>query len=152
MGEGLFAPRRGRAGAVILAVGASALWGCALFEDTPTPSQAMTVEDHADPLTEDGYDNLFVIHWETDVESYPASQLQVRTEITPGEESELLDCEHDDADEDGDLTEDETLTCSEGAVSYYDDSLVGEQITVQLLLQSGSRLDVKEQAHWVPDN
>lgn len=133
------------------------LWGCLTVALGVAACGATTVveveiTDHADPLTANPGDRLFVLGVARSFERFPLTELVVSAAVAGGAQARV-ECSRADGLGDGELGEGESLLCVEPSVNRYGPPQVGAPVPVFLMRNWGvGALRQLAQGTWSPEN
>lgn len=127
---------------------------CGQFSGS-SDSMTFTVDDAPEALTPSADDVLFVLTVKAlaPVRPYAASSVEVVVQA-PGETGQIVPCQHDDTNKNGNLDIGETLRCSEPPVNQFGPADVGKTFNVEVVERtsvSGPYLS-RGAATWKPLN
>ena len=143
----------GRALVAVLLVGSLALPACGDdLPDDPDPVITISVVDHADALTDSGYDNLCDVVLTEAPAGYARINLEVRIIRLDNGGPVRADGTLNDQDGNGMLDVGESVTVTEPIVNFWDQTTVGRPLDVQLDFNSGSATSTLATGTWTPQN
>jgi len=132
----------------VLVIGAT---GCGSSEDSGPDHVSIVVEDHADALTSNPSDKLFILTLSKSPKSYALADVVVYANL-PGQTANQLDYTHDDGNGNGKLDVGESLQCSEPPLNIFDATTVGKSVVVGFAVPFQGTMTEVGTATWNPVN